>query len=144
VLPLRLGGDAHAHSPSPFYLDLPSGPWSLEELRVAVERHRGRTLILEPASLSHEGSAIWVATHVADLIVYDQAADLARRIRAIGHQFGHMLLGHQARHDGQQPLFPHLEPTLISPALTISRYVQADELEADDFASLVVANSTHS
>jgi hypothetical protein len=77
---------------------------------------------------------------VADLIVYDQAADLERRVHAIGHQFGHMLLGHQARHDGQHPLFPNLEPALTSRALTISRYAQADELEADDFASLVVAN----
>ena len=130
--------------PSPFYLDLPPRPWSLEELRVAVERHRGRTLVLEPAPLSHGGSAIWVATHGADLIVYSQAADLARRIRAIGHQLGHMLLGHQARHDGQQPLFQHLDPALTSLAFTISRYAQADEREADDFASLLVANSTHS
>ena len=36
------------HSPL-FYLDLPTSPWSLEEIRVAAERHQGRKLILEPA-----------------------------------------------------------------------------------------------
>lgn len=76
----------------PFHLDLPPRPWSLEELRAAVERHRGRQLILEPAPLSRAGSAIWIATGTADLIVYDQAADLPQRVRAVGHQFGHMLL----------------------------------------------------
>src|SRR5258708_13234004 len=104
--------------PSPFYLDLPSRPWSLEELRVAVERHRGRTLILEPAPLSHEGSAIWIATHVADLIVYDQAVDLARQVQAIGHQFGHMLLGQQARPHAHPPFSPHLQPPLTLPHST--------------------------
>jgi hypothetical protein len=126
-----------------FYLALPPRPWSLEELGVAVERHRGRKLILEPAPLSRAGSAIWIATGTADLIVYDRAADLAPRVHAVGHQLGHMLLGHQAPHDGWQSLFPHLEPAVVTRAFTISHYTQADELAADDFAALLVTSTTH-
>lgn len=126
-----------------FYLVLPPRPWSLEELGVAVERHRGRKLILEPAALSLAGSAIWIATGTADLIVYDRAADPAQRVHAVGHQLGHMLLGHQALHDGWQSLFPHLEPSLAGSTFMFSRYAQADELAADDLASLLVANSMH-
>jgi hypothetical protein len=95
--------------PLPFRLDLPPPPWSLEEITAAVERHRGRRLIVEPAPLSRSGSAIWIATDVADLIGYDQIAGPARRLQAIGHQLGHMLLGHRAGDDSQQFLFPHLK-----------------------------------
>jgi hypothetical protein len=129
--------------PLPFRLDLPPPPWSLEEIAAAVERHRGRRLIVEPAPLSRSGSAIWIATQVADLIVYDQAAEPAQRLRAVGHQFGHMLFGHQARQDGQQFLFPHLEVALVDKAFTISRYEQADEIRADRFASLLAAGVMH-
>jgi hypothetical protein len=124
-------------------LDLPPRPWSLEDLSAAVERHRGRRLIVEPAPLSITGSAIWIATDAADLIVYDQAADPAQRLRAIGHQFGHMLLDHQPSQDGQQLLLPHSESAQPDLAFTISRYRQADELQAGAFASLLAADAMH-
>jgi hypothetical protein len=128
---------------SPFRLDLSALPRNLEALRAAVERQRGRRLILEPAFLSHSGSAIWIATHEADLIVYDQAAEPARRLQAICHQFGHMLLGHQGRRDRQRTLFPHLDVTAAT-TVPITGYTHHDELEADDFAAFLVTRVTRS
>jgi hypothetical protein len=80
---------------------------------------------------------------VADLIVYGQAADPVHRLRAVGHHLGHMLLGHQAAHDGNQSLFPHLDPDVVSATLSISSYAQADELAAEEFATLLITNAHH-
>jgi hypothetical protein len=132
-------------TPPPFSsLELPPPPWSLEEFRAAVERQRGRRLIAEPAPLSSSGSAIWIATWAADLIVYDQAAHPAQQLRSIGHQLGHMLLGHQANPGGDQSLFPHLDPDAVSAALSTSSYAQADELAAEEFATLLITNAMRS
>jgi hypothetical protein len=74
------------------------------------------------------------------LIIYDQAIDPLRQLHAIGHQLGHLLLGHQGR-DNLQSLFQHLDPALAGTAPVISRYAETDELEADNFASMLVARA---
>jgi hypothetical protein len=115
-------------------------PWNLEQFRAALESHRGRTLLLQPAALPHGWAAVRVTTAGADSIVYDQAIDPQRQLHAIGHQLGHLLLGHQGR-DDRPSLFPHLDPALAATAPVISRYAKADELEADTFASMLVASA---
>jgi hypothetical protein len=80
----------------PFHLESFPRPWRLEEFRVAVERHRGRRLILEPAPLSRCGSAMWIAAHAADLIVYDQAAEQE------ADDFASLLVAH-AMHSRETP-----------------------------------------
>jgi len=65
-------------------------PWNLEQFRAALESHRGRTLLLQPASLPHGWGALRVTTAGADMIVYDQAIDSQRQLRAIGHQLAQL------------------------------------------------------
>jgi hypothetical protein len=45
--------------------------------------------------------------------------------------------------DTQQFLFPHLEVALADKTFAIYRYEQADELQADSFASLLAAGVMH-
>jgi hypothetical protein len=115
-------------------------PWNLEQFRAALEARRGRALLLEPATLPRGCAALRITTDAADLIIYDLAPDSRRQLHAIGHQLAHLLLGHQGR-DDRQSLFPHLDPVLHATAPAISRYAEADEMEADTFASLIVARA---
>ena len=126
--------------PSRLSLPIPR-PWDLEQFRAALERHRSRTLLLQPASLPRGcAAAVCITTATADVIVYDQALGSQRQLHAIGHQLGHLVLGHQGRAD-RRSLFPHLDPALIVTSPLVSRYDEADELEADNFASLFVAGA---
>jgi hypothetical protein len=116
-------------------------PWNLEHFRAALEARRGRALLLEPAPLPRGCTVLRLTTEAADLIIYDLALDPRRQLHAIGHQLAHLLLGHQGRNDPQF-LFPHLDPVALQAmAPAILRYAEADELEADTFASLLVARA---
>jgi hypothetical protein len=130
-------------TPLPLSLALPAipRPWNLEHFRAALEARRGRALLFEPASLPRGCTALRVTTEAADLIIYDLALDPGRQLHAIGHQLAHLLLGHQGR-DEREPLFPHLGPVLLATAPAILRYAETDELEADTFASLLVAKAS--
>jgi hypothetical protein len=118
-------------------LPIPS-PWNLEQFRSALQARRSRALLLEPAALPRGCAALRLTTDTADLIVYDQALDPQRQLHAIGHQLGHLLLGHHGR-DDRQSLFAHVDPALTATAPLVSRYAETDELDADTFAALLVA-----
>src|SRR5260370_11362272 len=125
-------------TPPPRSLSVPiPHPWNLEQFRAALERHRGRTLLLEQASLPQGRVALCMTTAAADLIVYDHHVDSQRQLHAIRHQLGPLLLCHHGSDDRQ----PHLDPALIPTAPLISRYDETDELAADNFASLLVARA---
>jgi hypothetical protein len=114
--------------------DLVPRPFSLEQIRLAVEQRTGRRLALEPAPLA---GAMLISTHDADLIIYDQAADADRQLRVIGHEAAHLLLGHEPHE--RPSLFTHLDPAVVAETVTFHGYSPADEREADDFARLLVS-----
>jgi hypothetical protein len=129
------------HVPTPLSLSpglpIPS-PWNLEQFRSALQARRGRGVLLEPAAIPRGWAALRMTNDTADLIVYDHALDPQRQLHAIGHQLGHLLLGHHG-HDDRQSLFAHLDPTLSATAPPVSRYAETDELDADTFAALLAA-----
>jgi hypothetical protein len=129
-------------TPPPLSLALPAipRPWNLEHFRAALEASRGRALLFEPAPLPRGCTALRVTTGAADLIIYDQALNPRAQLHAIGHQLAHLLLGHQGR-DERESLFPHLDPVLLATAPAILRYAETDEIEADTFASLLMAKA---
>ena len=110
-------------------------PWDWASYRAAIEQVRGRPLLLAPVERL---SSLWIATSDADLILYPGSADQIRQLREIAHQAAHVLLGHQPAPYDAGHLFPHLDPELVTTVLAISRYSQADEQAAAEFAARVV------
>jgi hypothetical protein len=120
----------HCTSPA-----IPS-PWDWPRLHDAIEQARGRPLLLAPAELPTGLSSLWIATGDIDLIVFSNAADQAEQLLGIAHQAAHILLGHQpGSGDATPSLFPHLVPEFAAATLAISRFSEADELAANNFAS---------
>jgi hypothetical protein len=132
-----------ANLPLPLFRDVIPSPWSLDEFRVKVERHRHARLLIAAAPLRLGISGLWIVTTAGDLIVYNEAVNPAQQLRAIGHQAAHLLLGHQAMPSASasQALFPHLATSFAAAVLPISSFAPADEMAADEFASLLVARA---
>jgi IrrE N-terminal-like domain len=117
----------------------------LDDLRVAVERKRGRTLILTPAPLT-QGSTLLIETGSADVIIVSQADSPADQLQAIAHHLAHLMCGHQGAPDDHllQRVFPRLAPGKASASLTTSRYAPEEEREAEAQATRFVAHGTRS
>src|SRR5579862_593780 len=129
-----------ANPPLPLLRDVIPCPWSLAEFQVNVERHRDARLVIAAASLRQGTSGLWIATATADLIIYNEAADPAQQLRAIGHQVAHLLLGHQAP-PSDSASRALLAPSLVTAVLPVSHFSSADEMAADEFAALLVARA---
>jgi hypothetical protein len=108
-----------------------------------VEQRRDRRLVLAAESLPLRVSGLWITTDMADLIVYSQTASPLQQVHAIGHQVAHLLLGHQATASpaASQALFPHLNPSYVAATLAVSSFAPADEVAADEFATLLAAQA---
>lgn len=89
--------------------DLAALPESLDDLRAAVERMRGRTLVLAPAPLS-QGGTLLIETGTADVLMVSQASSPADQLQAIAHHLAHLLCGHQGAPDDRllRTAFPAL------------------------------------
>jgi hypothetical protein len=107
--------------PPPVILDRSHWPWFC----AAIERTRGRRLLLAAAELSSPRLSLWVASAHVDLIVYPAGATPIEQLRAIAHQAAHVLLGHQAA---------------ASDIATVALFSGSDELAADGLASQLVAS----
>lgn len=66
---------------------------SLDELLDAVAVHVGRPVRVRDAELDESTSGVWVRTADADWIVV-MATNPERRLHVIGHEVGHIVLGH--------------------------------------------------
>jgi hypothetical protein len=75
-------------------------PWSIEELTERLGTQRAKPIRLVAWAFPAEPDAptgLWVATDQADYVFYDSDASPARREQIIGHELGHLLLGHTPR-----------------------------------------------
>lgn len=116
-------------------------PWDWASFRASIEQVRGRPLLVAPAELPSGRSSLWIAACDTDLIIYPSPADRHQQLHEIAHQAAHMLLEHQPAASAAGILFPHLDPAMAGAVLTISRYSEADERTAAQFASEVVARA---
>lgn len=120
-------------------------PWSIEELTEALGAHRARLIRLLPwtfPAAPEAPSGLWVATDQADYVFYDAEASPARREQIIGHELGHLLLGHTPRlseaFDGLiEALAPSVSPELARQVLAMARtgYAEAEEAAAELFGT---------
>ncbi len=130
---------------TPLSPDLTTFPVSLDDLRAAVERKRGRTLVLAPAPLPRGGTLL-IETETTDVMMVSQADSPSDQLRAIAHHLAHLLRGHQGASDDHllQAAFPRLAPGKVSASLTTSHYAPEEEREADALATRFVARVARS
>lgn len=112
-------------------------PWSVERFGGALARQRSRRLILTAARLPAGHPGLLVALPAADLIIYPRADDAAIELRAIAHQLGHLLLGHQGAPASHSP-FLHLPPNATA-RIEITRFTPPEETAAEEFAAQFTA-----
>ncbi|GAA2721285.1 MULTISPECIES: hypothetical protein [Streptomyces] len=122
----------------------PPRPFSLDELRRALVRRRGRPLHLHPLPLQAAASGacgLWLATDTDDHIFYEQRTTRAHQEHIVLHEIGHMLFDHRSlRSDdfgGLAALLPDLSPRLIRRLLGRTDYTTREEQEAEMFASVL-------
>jgi Zn-dependent peptidase ImmA (M78 family) len=71
------------------------GPGTLAECIDAVAAARGRRIIVAPSDLADtEIFGIWFELDDRDLILVDRHASPAHRNHIVGHELGHIVLGH--------------------------------------------------
>jgi hypothetical protein len=121
-------------------------PFDVDAFRAALETRRNRRLVLTAATLPPGCTGLWAASRSADYIFYGRDAAPADQLRAIGHELGHMTLGHHGTQisasEFARLLFPHLDPHKAAAALALvpvtAHYSETEEAEAETFASLLL------
>jgi len=119
-------------------------PFDVDVFRAALETQRNRRLILTAATLPPGCSGLWAASQSTDYIFYGQDVTPAEKLRAIGHEIGHMTLDHRGTQvsasEFAQLLFPHLNPHMVAAALAllpiIARYSETEEAEGRNLCLL--------
>lgn len=107
------------------------GPETIGECIRAVATTRGRNIVVIPRSLAEtEIFGIWFALDDYDLILVDEDASRAHRSHIVGHELGHIVLGHDMIPD-DSALLPDV------PALCRKSLASPKEQEAELFASIL-------
>ncbi|MGW7005995.1 toxin [Streptomyces sp. NPDC054933] len=118
----------------------------ISELCAHLGARRGRPIRLLPAELqSSQLYGLWIATDVADLIVYEAHTSRPHQEHIIAHELSHMICGHHSggkMADGAaEQLFPDISPHVVRGMLQRSGYSDHDEQEAETMASLILTRA---
>jgi hypothetical protein len=124
-------------------LDLPES-FTIDDLHRAVERARGRPIVIECRVLSAAPlHGVWIAGPEQDYIFHH--ADIAplHRNAIIAHEFWHILTqtGSQDEHLRRvvERLLPDIDPAMIMRIAGRSEFVDEIEQQAELFATVVIA-----
>ena len=116
---------------------------SIDQLRAELELERDRALQYTPIGTRSGGPCgLWIALAEGNDDFSKQDTAPLHELRIIGHETGHLLLGHQGTYVGGDELIRLLLPEFDSglvpgvPGCTI--YTAAEEDEAEIFASLLL------
>ena len=120
-------------------------PWDIDVFVDRLAEHRGRPIALVPwtfEGVAASTSGMFMPSGTTDYVFYDATASPARREQVIGHELGHLLLGHnpqlQDAPDGLlQALAPDVSPALARRVLALARtgYDDAHEAAAELFGT---------
>lgn len=123
-------------------------PWNINQLVTSLAQKRSRLIRLVPWQFpAGDGSpsGLWMPTATADYIFYDETASHSRREQIIGHELGHILLGHTPRlRDAPagliEALAPSVSPELARRFLALARngYGERDEAVAEEFGTSLI------
>ena len=130
-------------------LDVPR-PFRLDEFSEAVARARGRPLhILTLPELDGDDdqalTGVLISTEDDDWVFASPGASPWHRDLIVLHEIAHLLCGHGADaqwpRDHVQALLPELSDQSVQHALTRHAYTGAQEREAEQLASLILARA---
>ncbi|MET8628976.1 hypothetical protein ABZW30_35455 [Kitasatospora sp. NPDC004669] len=123
-------------------LNLPD-PFTVDGLRTALERERGRPIVLEPLPALGPDlpCGLWIALPSVDVVYYEQRTSPAHQDLIKLHELGHVLCGHTGTLELSRltALLPDLTPELIAELMGAGRtsYHTAEEQEAEMLALLL-------
>jgi hypothetical protein len=127
-------------------------PWGIEALVDRLSTLRGRRIELISWGFPSEPDAptgMWIPTGKADYVFYEDTASPRRREQIIGHELGHLLLGHtprlsEAPDELIAALAPTVSPELAHRLLVLARtgYGQAEEAVAELFGTSLIRAAT--
>ena len=119
-------------------------PWDIDVFVQRLGAARDRQIDLVPWTFEGAGgpSGMFIPSAAADYVFFDAAASPGRREQIIGHELGHLLLGHspllQDAPDGLlEALTPDVSPALARRVLALARtgYDDAHEAAAEMFGT---------
>ena len=111
---------------------------SIEDVVERVAAWRGRPIqVLAFAFPQGELSGMWLALNGLDVVVFPQEASPLRRVAIIGHELGHMLLGHSPGDAGAalSQAVPELD---VARYLGRTMYTEQAEAEAERLGTQIV------
>lgn len=142
-------------------LKLKSG-WSVDEAVAAASELTGRRILLlplKPGNTMHAAKVCGYATRAVDydIVWYRPPSDPARRLQTVGHELGHLILGHKPDYK-ETDASGEVDFHALANALTgmdiprsaylgargFSDYDSPNEYEAELFGSLLVTNPSRS
>jgi hypothetical protein len=126
-------------------------PWDRDAFIANVAKMRGRPITLIPtdtAALADSPCGLWLARDDDDLILHEIGTSDYHIDQIVGHEIGHMLLGH-----GQNPacgadrtrethvcreFLPDIDPETVRAVLGRTNYANDQEHDAELFASMLM------
>jgi hypothetical protein len=129
-------------------LDVPAS-FDVRALCRRVAEQRGRLIHLEAVPLAPEGPCgLWLSTAKTDYIFFEERTSPFHQEHIIAHELGHMLCRHGRAADpwdadSLHTLLPALDPGVVGQVLHRRHYANAEEQEAEIFASLLLQRLSH-
>lgn len=117
----------------------------LDDLVENVAAATGRPVSLLAFALGRgEPTGLWIATDVANYVVYPEAASAAERTAIVCHELAHILLDHEPQGEAARlaelaaTVAPNISPAVARRMLARHGYGEGVEAEAEDLATRLV------
>jgi hypothetical protein len=120
-------------------LDLPV-PFTVEAFCAALGARLGRQVLPRPVDTRTGPCGLWVATDTTDYLFYERATTRLHQLLIVGHEAGHMVMGHHSAEVMRDELarLLGLNVELVRQVVGRQSYSTADEQEAEVFGRLIV------
>ena len=117
-------------------------PFTIDEFIAKLAARRGRRIELRPNDYVPGGACgMWLKLADVDIIIYARTAPLHEE-HIVLHEVGHMLGEHSGHAGGNDHfiriLMPDLDPAMVRSLLSRGSYTDAEEQEAELFATLIL------
>jgi hypothetical protein len=120
-------------------------PFSIQGFCQLLGQRFGRQIMASPVDTRTGPCGLWVATVDTDYFFYEQATTALHQQLIVGHEAGHLVLGHdsvEVMHDELAGVLG-LKPALVQRMLARKSYSTPEEQEAEVFGTLVVQQAVH-